>query len=327
MIIKRFVHPFSKEIMEKDQEGNLYLKGKKSQILYKNYDGCYDFVSSRMDLKNERQHYDKEYSGGRARKITVNMLKSSWFDETVPWYTTLLASLGNLNGKIVLLLGNGGSYKEIYFLKCGAEGIVFTDLSIQAVKRMKTEFMLSEIYQKGNNAIEFHAVDAMNLPFPDRTFDIIYGAAFVHHLDDMDRFLSEVSRCLKPSGICRFFDQADSPLWNGLKRTIFRPIQLYSYWKQPRSPEDLKAGGRNIFNERNLYSLMKKYHFKKTVFVKEWFCLSISLRHYGKFVLWKPEAMQRARPLFLLMKKIDLLLSKSRFMKKNTLMLVWGFDK
>ena len=89
---------------------------------------------------------------------------------------------------------------------------------------MKNEFNFSEISHSGSNAIEFHAVNALHLPFPDGSFDIVYGSAFVHHLDDVDLFFSEGYRCLKKNGVCRFFDQADAPLWSVLKRTVLRPL-------------------------------------------------------------------------------------------------------
>ena len=242
--------------------------------------------------------------------IVVNL----WFDDTEPWIKTLLDSLGDISGKRILLLGNGGSFKELYFVHLCAN-VVYSDLTIAAVRHMKRAFILSEINCPRNNTIEFHAIDAMHLPFPDSSFDIIYGSAFVHHLDDLDQFFSEVFRCLKNNGICRFFDQADSPLWKMMKQTILRPIQLYSYWKYPRSPEDLKANLREVFNKEVLTSIMKKHHFKELFFYREWFFLSIMRRHYGKFVGWNPDTMKRARPFSLLMKWLDIWLSKYRWMK------------
>lgn len=326
MIIEKFVDPYTKEPLMKDSKGNLYRQYDDSKVVYKNYDGCYDFVISNSDTNGEREYYDKERLGRKARHLTLDLLKSSWFDETQLWLKTLLDSLGELSGKRILLLGNGLKDKELYFLHLGAN-IVYTDLSLVTVRNMKQAFSSSELNSPKKNAIEFHAVDAMHLPFPDNSFDIIYGSAFVHHLDDLDPFFTEVYRCLKDNGICRFFDQADSPLWETMKRTVLRPFQLYSYWKYPRSPEDLRAVHRKVFNKAALFSLMKKHRFKKLVFIREWFLLCIVWRHYGKSVGWDPNAMRKARPLFLSMKWIDNRLSGFRWMKNNQLMLTWGFDK
>ena len=132
---------------------------------------------------------------------------------------------GEIGDKKILLVGNGESYDEFYFLMLGAK-IVLTDLSIEAVKHMRKEFAASNLYEAYCDKIEFHAVDASNLPFQDGEFDIIYGSAFTHHLEHLDPFISEVCRCLKIGGICRFIDEADSPLWRSLlKGTILIPIK------------------------------------------------------------------------------------------------------
>ena len=333
MSIARFVDPHTGQALEKDSEGNLYRQEDDRRVLYKSYDGCYDFVIPNPDLSmgstilnGERKHYDKEHSGSMKRELTLDLLRGAWFNETVPWCKVLLESLGELSGKRILLLGNGGSYKELYFLHLGAS-VVFTDLSIEAVRHVKHEFTISEMSHQGSNAIEFHAVNAMHLPFPDSSFNIVYGSAFVHHLDDLDSFFSEVRRCLKADGICRFFDQADSPLWGTMKRTLLRPVQLYSYRKHPRSPEDLRAALRGVFNKEALALFMKKHRFRGLFFMRDWFFLYIALRHYGKSVGWAPDPMKKARPLFLLMKWLDTRLSGTRWMRKNQLMLVWGFNK
>lgn len=122
-----------------------------------------------------------------------------------PWRRTLLESIGDLSGKKILLLGNGDSSKEIYFLLLEAK-VVFSDFSIEAVRRKKQEVELADFHWNGAADIEFHAIDALHLPFPDNTFEIIYGFAFVHHLDDLDQYFKELHRVLKPSGICRFID-------------------------------------------------------------------------------------------------------------------------
>lgn len=328
MLIERYIDPYTGEALEKDSEGNLCRKHEGGKFLIKSYDGCYDFVTPYVKGgSGEKEHYDKEHSENKMRKLTLDLVRGAWFNITEPWYKTLLESLGELSGKIILLLGNGRSQRELYFLHLGA-GVVFTDLSIEAVKHIKHEFDLSELSHSRRNAIEFHVVDGMHLPFPDQTFDIIYGSAFVHHLDNLDAFFSEVYRCLKKDAICRFLDQADSTIWEGLKRTILRPLQLYSYWKYPRSPEDLRAARRgDVFEKGALIALMKKHHFRELIFIREWFFLAIAVRHYGKSVQWRAEAMKKARPLFLLMRRADIRLSRTQLMKKNHLMLVWGFNK
>jgi SAM-dependent methyltransferase len=46
-------------------------------------------------------------------------------------------------------------------------------------------------------------MDAHKLNFPDRTFDVVYGAAILHHLE-YERALLEILRVLKPGGAMLF---------------------------------------------------------------------------------------------------------------------------
>jgi len=54
----------------------------------------------------------------------------------------------------------------------------------------------------------FHLMDAHKLEFDDNTFDAVYGAGILHHLD-LETALSEINRVLKPGGIATFFEPLD----------------------------------------------------------------------------------------------------------------------
>jgi SAM-dependent methyltransferase len=67
--------------------------------------------------------------------------------------------------------------------------------------------------------IEFKAMDAEALDFPDQTFDVICGNAILHHLD-LDRSFAEVARTLKANGQAIFMEPlGHNPLIN-LKRRM-----------------------------------------------------------------------------------------------------------
>lgn len=321
-----FVHPYTKKVLEKDSMGNLFcIEGNRHDV-FKCYDGCYDF--SLVDPKTgpERDYYDKEYSKKEPKALLPEDLKREWFDEMTPWRETLLRSLGDLSKKSILLVGNGETTREIYFAMAGAN-VIYTDLSLEAVKQRKKQVERSQFSRVGNGSIEFHAVDALHLPFPNDSFDIIYGAAFVHHLDDTNQFFEEVYRCLKINGICRFLDQAYSPVWRSLTQTVLRPLKMYSYWHNPRSPGDLRADVRGGYTKEDIRFLMKKHGFRDMLFKREWFFFRIVTRHYGKLFNYNRRAMVRAKPLFQFMKYIDTQLVNTEFMRKNSLALNWGFTK
>ena len=92
----------------------------------------------------------------------------------------------------------------------------------------------------------FAAIDAMDLPLRDGSVDLVYGFAFAHHLPDVERFLGEVARVLRPGGRCVLMDNAYSPLWQRLKLVWLRPLMRLSHRREPRSPEDVREtdGGR-----------------------------------------------------------------------------------
>jgi ubiquinone/menaquinone biosynthesis C-methylase UbiE len=207
--------------------------------------------------------------------------------------------------------------------------VVWTDLSLESVKRRKKQFESSEIAEKSRGTIEFHAVEATHLPFPDESFDIIYGAAFVHHLSltEQDTFFREVRRCLRPNGICRFLDQAYSPMWRSLTDGVLLPLKRISYWLNPRSPADVRADREGGMRREQLYRVMRKHGFRELLFEREWFFFRIVTRHYGKLVNYNRHAMAVATPLFKAVKWLDASLMDSAFMKNNGLMLIWGFTK
>lgn len=335
-IFPKFVDPYTKRPLQIDAEGNLCLDEGKNRQIYKAVDGSYNFVRGESA---ELEHYDSEYHKDSTQYVTLEDVKDSWHDDCAPWYNMLLESLGDLAGKKILLVGAGRSCKEFYFAMRGAD-VVFTDLSFQGVLGSSYDFRAAQSIlndhwaptQNGRGdltrgSIQFHAADANHLPFADASFDIVYGAAFVHHLDEWLPFLQEVHRVLNPGGICRFWDQADSRLWSFLKRTVFWPLKIYSYWRQPRSEGDLRADRRGGFNRENLHDLMKRAGFQELYFNRQWFFLAVGWRHIGKTVNWNKRAMRAARPILHCLRLLDSMTVWCHRISDSRLALIWGFQK
>jgi ubiquinone/menaquinone biosynthesis C-methylase UbiE len=324
-MVDRFVDPYTKQALSINKDGNLYNHEGNGASLYKCYDGCFDFVVENNVSKTAREVYDDTYSKTDISNLTLAGIAQEWTDATVPWRKTMIDSLGKLSGKRILLLGNGVSFKEFHFLQLGAS-VVFTDLSLAAVRRARNLFRQSELWDKYQDAIEFHAVDAMHLPFEDGAFDVIYGAKFVGFLADPSQFFTEVSRCLNSNGICRFADDAVSPVWDFAKRKFVRSIQKCVF-RSPTSLDHLRSGGDGGFRENEVLRLFEKGGFKKMLFVREYFFLRIVQLCYGKLVGWNPKYLRLARPLYFTLKWVDKRLNRTNWMKINQLALTWGFDK
>ena len=332
----KFIDPYTQRPLQKDHEGNLYTALDGTQPVYRPVHGSYNFV---REDNLEREHYETEYQEQSIRSLDFEDIRGPWYDACVPWYNTLIQSMGDLSGKKILLVGAGRSCKEFYFPMCGAD-VIFTDLSLQGVLASSAEHRAAQAVQNNSSgmiedhrpgrergSIQFHAADATHLPFANESFDIVYGAAFVHHLDDWVPFLLETNRVLKPGGICRFYDQADSWLWSLLKRTVLRPLQMYSYWRQPRSEGDIRANSRGGFNQPNMLTLMRAAGFRKLYFQRQSFILVIGLRHIGKVLKWNKRAMQAARPIFHCCRLLDVLTAWCHRISDNRLALIWGFEK
>ena len=238
----------------------------------------------------------------------------------------MLESLGPLSGRTVLLLGNGSSYKEFHFLNLGAR-VVFTDLSIVAVRQAQSAFAKSALYENYGDRIEFHAVDALHLPFADETFDVVYGAKFVGFLGDLPQFLSEVKRCLKPGGRCRFADDAYAPAWDRVKRLVVNPAKAILRPRSTLSVEKVRSESSSGFRKEDFELLNKRIGFSRLFFVTESFFVRIAQLFVGNLTGWNPDRLRNARPLFHLMIWVDKKLADSRWMRRNRLALTWGFDK
>ena len=72
---------------------------------------------------------------------------------------------------------------------------------------------------------------------------------------------------------------------------------------------------------------MKKCGYSSMVFKREWFFLHLFSRHYGKLFNYNKKLIRLARGLLLAIKWFDSELSDTKWMKRNQLVLVWGFDR
>ncbi len=76
------------------------------------------------------------------------------------------------------------------------KSVVATDISPEMIKIAKQKQVSA-----GIENIEFQIQDAYNLPFPDKSFDIIIAANLLHLLFEPEKPISEAKRVLKDNGI------------------------------------------------------------------------------------------------------------------------------
>jgi len=315
-----FVHPTTKEALFRAAGGALVL-GTPPRPICDSKQEVYDFAALTGN-NGDRLHYDDVYARKPPRNPPVSEgdLARQW--QASPDLQQLLASLGDLEGRTVLLLGNGVSPREFHFLSRGAR-CIYTDLSLAALHAARNVFLTSDLARRFGNRIEFHAVDALHLPFADASVDLVYGRALVHHLNNLGLFFSEVARVLKPGGRCRFLDDAYCPAWQLLKRTILRPLQQHTHRRHGISPADLRATQKGGFTRPEIEQLARDHGFREVLFERslffEYFCTRGTLKLGGQFLL----------PVLLpLCRGVDAVLERyCGFTHRHGVRLVWGFRK
>ena len=315
-----FIHPMTKEALFKGADGALVLEAQPHHPVCREVQEIYDFASLTGN-EGDRPHYDGVYAreSPPGPPVSGEDLKRQW--QASQDLRQFLASLGDLEGKTVLLLGNGVSSRELYLLLLGAR-CVSSDLSLTAIHTAKKTFLASEFAEQFADRIEFHAVDALHLPFADASFDLVYGRAFVHHLQDLHTFFSEVGRVLKQGGQCRFLDDAYCPGWQFLKRTVLHPLQQYSHRRHGISPADLAATKKGGFTRSEVEQLARTHGFREVLFERylfwEYFCTRGTLKLGGQFLL----------PVLLpLCRGADAVLARcGGFTRRHGVRLMWGFS-
>lgn len=113
----------------------------------------------------------------------------------------LAKALGRAPGVFTraLEIGAGTGYFTLNLMRAGViREAVATDISpgmLEALERSAAELGL---------AVETAACEASALPFDDRSFDLVFGHAVLHHLPDLPGAFAEFRRVLRPGGMVAF---------------------------------------------------------------------------------------------------------------------------
>jgi ubiquinone/menaquinone biosynthesis C-methylase UbiE len=229
--------------------------------------GILDFTQGEEGA--EQAHYDEVYGAADSRPpLSPAELEALWTTRYYPMNRLVLKRVGDVRGKVVVLVGNGTSEKELFLLERDPALLVFSDLSPNAVRAVRNRYGAA-----GGDRLVFAALNAQRLPFGDERVDLVYAYAVVHHLPDVAAFLTEAARVLRPGGRAVFMDDAYSPAWQFAKRTFLRPLMRYFHHLEPISPEDARFTMGGGFKEEELAARIR------AVGGEPWFLRS-SLVHY-----------------------------------------------
>lgn len=107
------------------------------------------------------------------------------------------AALGALDGPVDLLeCGCGGAPERAVLPFCSRyTGVDFSDTGISVARQKFSDVTIDH---------RFQVADACDLPFEDASFDVVYSAHMLYHIEDAEaqrRALQEFMRVLKPGGL------------------------------------------------------------------------------------------------------------------------------
>ena len=147
--------------------------------------------------------------------------------------------LGGITGRRLLEIGAGYGQELIGFTLAGARavGVDFALTRLSKIPRRAKEARVAAAAVAG---------DCHRLPFPDRSFDVVYGNAVLAHLDH-ERALAEVQRVLVTGGRLVLIEPLDRhPLLRLYRRSLKNREDVVSYLDYAELDTDHLGGGYEL---------------------------------------------------------------------------------
>lgn len=256
-----------------------------------------------MGLTNGKLKRERKFHNAWASTIDVDRIDVDQFFEgsTAPENRFIMSNVGDLKNRKMLDIGCGAGESSVYFALKGADCIA----GDWSEKMVETAIKLAESY---GVSLKGRVIDAMNLEFEDNTFDVVYAANLLHHVD-YTRSLKEIHRVLKPGGMACVWD----PLRHNPIINIYRSIAT-EVRSEDESPLDIKI----IDYVQSLFSNVKYDTFwLATLWIFIHFFI-VERVNPNKERYWKKIIFEesRLREMYLNLEKLDYLIKKIPFFKK-----------
>jgi SAM-dependent methyltransferase len=144
---------------------------------------------------------EREFHDQWAESVDPNTVDvaGAWTPLATPETVWIQETLGDIKGLSLLDLGCGLGEGAVHFAQLGAN-VTASDLS---PGMLEVTSKVAEIHNCSVKTLVASATDLSNVP--DASFDIVYGANMLHHVD-IEACIREVHRVLKPGGRAAFWD-------------------------------------------------------------------------------------------------------------------------
>jgi SAM-dependent methyltransferase len=187
------------------------------------------------DRHRTEQQFHDEQAAGRARRfadLSALRFRDGDYLDHEPWIRPAFARLGDVHGRRVLDYGCGHGMATVVLARRGAH-VTGIDLSAGYVEEARRRGVANEV------GAAFLQADAEDLPFPDHSFNAVWGSAILHHLD-LRRAGAELRRVLKPDGIAVFCEPwGGNPLLGLARRYVAYPGKHRTPDERPLRAADL----------------------------------------------------------------------------------------
>lgn len=167
----------------------------------------------------------------RAGRADLAFDDEAFFDHET-WVRPAFARLGDLRGQRALDYGCGHGMAAVVLARAGADVTAF-DLSPGYVAEARQRAAANGV------RVGCTVADGEQLPFPDATFDAVWGNAILHHLD-LAKAGRELLRVMRPGGVAVFCEP-----WGGNPVLGFARRRL-PYPGKDRTPDERPLTRRDL---------------------------------------------------------------------------------
>ena len=196
---------------------------------------------------SERVFHDRQAAERAEARLDLRFNDVDYLDHET-WVRPAFEQLGILSGKQVLDYGCGHGMAAVVLARAGATVTAF-DLSPGYVNEARERARANRVN------VECIVADGEELPFPDASFDAVWGNAILHHLD-LVKAGRELHRVLKPGGVAVFCEP-----WGGNPALAFARRYL-PYPNKDRTPDERPLTRRDLAPLRGIFPAVEVQGFQ-----------------------------------------------------------------